>query len=397
MKILFVSPMLPFPLHSGGQTRSFSLIKGLAKRGHRITLFSFVRSLDEKKFVPQMEKYCQEVRVFKRRPVWSLVNLGLAIFSPLPFAAALYFSPGVKRAITEKLKEESFDILHFESFYTAPVLVENGNFKTVLGEENIEYLIYQAYIAQKRFFPFRLCLDFDIWKMRWFEKKMWERVDRVLALSQRDAEIIEKATRKPCPVIYNGVDIDYFSQVVPKPHCQPTILFIGIFKYLANQNAVEFLVSQIWPQVLKKLPEAKLWLVGKSPTPKIKSFVSRSVIVDDKVEDVRMAYANSDILVAPLRIASGSQIKILEAMASCVPVVTTSLCAEGIEAKHGAHVLVADRPEEFVDCMIRLLEDQSLHRKLTTQARKLVEEKYSWEKIIDKLEKVYQSLLNEKS
>ena len=404
MKILFFTYDFPYPLDSGGKIRAYYLIKGLAKR-HQVDLFSFYREEKQLKHLKKIKKFCRQVKLFKRRRLFSPANLGFLSF--LPFPAALYYSPQIKKELSRAFQKEKYQFIHFESFYTSIYIDKELNIPQILGTENIEWKVYLDYAKQQP--PFiREAMIFEAFRMRRFEEGSWQKADICLAVSDENKQEIERSTKKKCFLVPNGVDFDYFKfnhltiqsrrkvedprHKMSGPSNYPTILFVGNFKYIQNQDAGLVLVKKIFPIIKKEIKSAKILLVGKNPPKKIRNLVTESVILDSQLEDIRDAYFQADVLLAPIRAGSGTKFKILEAMASGVPVVTTKVGSEGIEGQDGQEFIIREKSEDLAKAVIELLENKDLKNKLILKARKLVEEKYSWEKINKELEKVYQSI-----
>jgi len=391
MNLLWISPMFPYPPFSGGQTRSFNLIKGLAKK-HRITLFSFWRPNRKQGPVKEMEKYCRIVKVFPGRKTWSLRNVSLAAFSLLPFPIThFYGDKSLIKAIEDELAHGKYDLVHFESFYTSPYLKSVKNLPRVLGNENVEFLIYRRFAQAKKNLFLKLALLFDVWKMERFEKKKWRQADFNLAVSEKDARVVERIVGKKIAVIPNGVSLGFFEKIKKLKPKEPVFLFVGDFRYFTNQDAVFYLVRQVWPLIKKELPQAKLRLVGKNAPKEILKLKDEDVLVDEKVEDIRLAYKKATVFLAPMRFASGTNIKILEALAAELPIVTTPIGLEGIKARKA--VLLGERKEDFAQQAIRLARDNNKQAELIALGKKIVKEKYDWVKIIQKLDQIYQEIV----
>ena len=394
MKILWLTPIFPYPPFSGGQTRAYNLLKNLAKK-NEITLFSFLRPGRIQGPVRKMEKYCSKIRTFSGQPIWSLRNILLAGFSHLPFTITHFYGDSrVGVAIEKELKTKSYDLVHFESFYTSPYLRSDFGLPTVLGNENVEHLVYRRFVQRKNFL-LKLPLAYDVWKMKQYEQAAWKKATLNLAVSGVDAKKVEKVTGKKCKVIPNGVDVSHFKNFKAKQKTSyPVLLFVGDFKYFTNQDTLSFLVKEIWPRVKKEIFDVKLWLVGKNPNPMVKNLASQDIIVDSSIDDIRQAYAAADLLVAPIRIAGGTNIKILEAMAAGLPVVTTSVGIEGIRVKKDKDAIVADNKTQFANQVVKLLANGTQRQKLGLAARRVVERFYDWPEISKKLERAYQELIN---
>jgi len=396
MKILFLTYDLPYPLNSGGKIRAHYLIKGLAKH-HQITLFSYYRDEDQKKYLPQLKKHCQKIYLFKRKKPWSWQNILRSFSTYLPFPAATYYSPQLEKALQKELENEKYDLVHFESFYPAlylPVVKKRG-IKTVMGNENIEYQVYQRFTDSLGFFPFRWLLKLEVLKIRLFEERLWRLADVNLALSGEDAAVLEKAIRKDVPIIPNGVDLTAIKKV-KKPRGGKNLLFIGTLIYPANSDAIKHFLKKIYPEIKRKFPDVKFILVSWHKPRWLEKYLTDSsiVLIQDKKTQVGKLLGAGDVFVAPIRVASGTNIKVLEAMAAGLPVVTTSVGIEGIKAKPDREVLVGDNPADFTSQVVELLKNKEKQQKLSKSGRLLVERLYNWAEISQKLEKVYQELAN---
>jgi len=391
MKILMLTPYLPFPLHSGGQIRSYNLLKKLSQK-HQITLFSFIRSDQEKTHLKELKKFCHDVRVFKRRQAWDLRNVLISIFSPYPFLVSIYLSRTLRRVLKKELSTGQYDLIHAETFYVMPNLGTTENIPILLVEQTIEYLVYQNFVENFKVFFLKPLLYFDVLKIKLWEKYFWKKATRLAAMSAPDKHIMQQ-TVKDVDVVANGIDIKYFAQTQIKPPKTPTVLFVGNFKWLPNKDAAVFLAKDIWPLIQAKLPQAKLWIVGRNPTKEILKLAQMpNVTVTGDIKDIRTAFGQASVLLAPIRNGRGTKYKVLEAMASQVPVVTTQLGIEGVEAVNNQSVLVAEGAQALAQKTIQVLTNKSLAQKLAVKAKKLVYDKYNWQVISRQLDKIYQQL-----
>ncbi|OGV91172.1 hypothetical protein A3A66_01055 [Microgenomates group bacterium RIFCSPLOWO2_01_FULL_46_13] len=390
MKILMLTPYLPYPLLSGGQIRTYNLLKNL-KDKHEITLFAYIRRESERKYVKELEKYCKKVLVFKRRPAWNLRNILGSAFSSYPFLVTIYLSRRFQEAIRRELNETSYNLIHAETFYMMPNIPKT-QVPIILVEQTIEYLAYQTYVWQTWLWPIKPFLYLDVWKIRRWETAYWRTANRLITMSNEDKRAIqlEVGSGVPIDVVANGVDIGFFSKTKKEFPKEPTVLFVGTFKWLPNIDAVEFLVEEIWPQVLEKLSKAKLLIVGFSPSKKILEYGKYpSITVRGDIEDIRLAYSQADVLLAPIRSGKGTRYKVLEAMATGTPIVATSLAVEGIGVDPNSHVLVGDTAEELASLTVKALTDDRLRETLAKNSKALVEKKFNWATISYELDRVY--------
>ena len=389
MKVLFITPLFPYPLESGGQIRFFNLIKRLSKK-HKITLFSFIRKEREKEFIAQLAPYCEKIRVFKRRWVWSPFNFLLAGFSRLPFLSASYWSWEFKKAVEKELLK-GYDLVHLECFYTGASLPKIS-IPLVLVEHNLEWEVYSQFARQFKIFFLRPFLFFDIWKMRKWEIGFWKKAEKVVAVSKSDQGKIEKILGKKCELVLNGVDCAFFAQIKRKPVFPPRVLFVGNMKWFPNRDAVFFLLKEIWPKIKKKIPKAKLWIVGRNFPKEFCQLEEEGVEFERGIEDIRRAYALASILIVPLRMGGGIKFKVLEAMASGLPVVSTKIGVEGIGVEEGKEYFGGEKAEELAEKTVLLLKNKDLREKIGKAGQSFIRKYFDWGKIVEKLDEVYREV-----
>lgn len=396
MKVLMLTPYLPFPPSSGGQVRSYNLIKHLSNK-HKITLFSLIKDDSEKKYIKELEKYCYKVRVFRRsKTPWTFENMVKAVFGTYPFLVVRNLVLEEKNAVIEELEKEKFDVIHAETFYVMPHIPET-NVPVLLVDQTIEYLVYKHYVDEQVFLPLRPFFYFDVAKIKYWEKKYWEKAAKVVAVSEADREeMIKVSPRLSVEILPNGVDLDFFKVKNSWDSSDKRILFVANFKWLQNTEAAEVLLDKVFPLIKLKCPDAKLWIVGQHIPEKITKRKSKYIFVDDLGYDdedgIRKAYFESSVFVSPLRGPGGTRLKHFAAMASCLPLVTTSVGAEGLEAKNGFHILVEDDLSKMAEAAVKILKEPLYAKRLAQNARNLVKEKFSWQIVADKLDRLYRDL-----
>lgn len=391
MKILMLTPYLPFPLYSGGQIRTYNLLKNLAEH-HEITLFSFIRNKREEKYKEELLKFCTRVETFTRRPAWSLINILLAGFTLYPFLVSIYYSLTLKKAIQKELENGDFDLIHSETFYVMPNIPQTS-VPILLVEQTIEFLVYDHFVHQA-VLPLRLPLAIDVAKIKFWEKFFWQKANKVIAMSQADAKVMQsEISDLDVSIVPNGVDIQFFSDLTKKKHNRKRVLFVGNFKWLQNKEAVDILINKIWPEIRKHVVDAELWIVGRYPPEDIMALHNTNgVFIHDKIADIREAYNACDVLLAPIRGPGGTRYKILEAMASRVPVVTTNRGIEGLGAEIGKDVVVQESSTKLAQATIELLKDGKKAQEFAKNGRKLIGKKYHWKIIADTLDHIYREV-----
>lgn len=386
-----LTPYLPYPLVSGGQIRTYNLLKALSAK-HDITLFALIKDESEREHLSELKKYCSKIVLFKRtRHPFVLRNILLAGFTAYPFVVTRNLPLGMASAIQKELNSNTYDLIHAETFYMMPNIPET-KVPIILAEQTIEYLGYQDYM--KKAHPLlRPILAIDIAKIKYWERHYWQKADKLITMSAEDKSFIEAelGVKTNTSVVANGVDLAYFSELKKKLPKDPTVLFVGTFKWLPNIEAVTEIVEKIWPLIKKKLPQAKLKIVGFSPTKKIQSYdQDPSIQVLGGIKDIRTAFATSHVLLAPIRSGKGTRYKVLEAMITGTPVVATSLAAEGLDLTHGKNVLLADTATALASSTVHLLSSPKLQKSLGESGRRIVKQSYGWDGIARELDAVYQ-------
>lgn len=399
MKILVVSSYLPYPLFSGGHVRLYNILKQLSENND-LTLICEKRDYQSQKEIGELNKICKEVITVDRRKQWSIVNILKTAFSLYPFLLIGHRSLEMEKKIKDILDKEKFDLIHVETFYVMQNLPKT-NLPVVLTEHNIEYLVYKRF-ADKAFIFVKPFLYLDILKIKYWENKFWKKATKLIAVSEEEKKLMK---RKDVVVVQNGVDEKNLTIKSAgwrtKFKQQKKILFIGDFKWLQNRDAVGWILKKIWPLVNAKVKalnekvDLKLWIVGRQIPDEIKKIEGENVIFDENApKETADIYNQADLLLAPIRIGGGTSFKILESMACGIPVITTKLGIEGIDATDGKEVLVAETEEDLASLVFEIIFNDNAYEKLTKSARKLIEEKYTWSAIVKKLERVYQSALS---
>lgn len=389
-----LTPYLPFPDSSGGQIRSYNLIKDLSKK-HEITLFSLIKDDSERQFVSELEKYCKEVKVFKRsKSPWTLRNILLTGFGPYPFLVIRNLSPIERTAVKEEIEKNKYDLIHAETFYVMPH-IPNTKIPILLVEQTIEYLVYKHYVESLKNPFLRLLYSIDVAKLRFWETTFWKKADGVVAVSDADkGEMLKLVPKLSVDLVPNGVNLNFFKIKKSWKAVEPKILFVANFKWLQNAEAAELLLNDVFPLILKKNPKAKVLIVGQYIPQNIIEKQSNNIIVrnlkEDDQEGIRQSYFEASVFVSPLRGPGGTRLKHFGAMAAKLPLITTSVGAEGLGAKDGTDIIVRDTPEELAEATVKILDDEKLAQKIAQNARKLVENKYSWYKMSEYLDNIYE-------
>jgi len=388
-----LTPYLPYPPASGGQIRTLNLLKYLSK-SNEITLIALYKNETEKKYAKQLESYCKKIYLCKRaEKPWQLNNILKSIFSLTPFLIVRNFSQEAKNTVEGLLKKEYFDVIHAETFYIMPHIPKT-KVPIFLLEQTIEYKVYQHYIdslpSYIKYFFF-----FDILKLKYWERYYWRQAYLVGTVSETDKKMISKLEPQIKPVVIpNGAGDELIAyHLTKKDFLNPKILFLGNFAWLQNTEAASFLYYKILPKLSEKVSPIEVVIAGQKAKDKLKLKENNTIqIIDidtDDVDLVKKIYGESTVFIAPIFGPGGTRLKILAAMATGLPVISTKTGVAGLLVKDGYHVLLAKNEDEFVEKINLLLTNPALYEKLRTNAYKLVNEIYNWKKISHKLEIAY--------
>lgn len=390
MNILILSPFFPYPLSQGGKIRVFNIIKYLS-RSHKITL----ACLSEEKVSDYgpLKDYCEGILVTRRKPSVAK-DLLRFLAGTAPFNYVRYSSREMEMNLSNLLGMKSFDLVQAEFSMMWQYAHIFKDIPVVLDAHNVESEIVRQ-IGATQGNPLKKSLySLEERRLKKRETEAWRESKLCFAVSEKERNYISSHLdiSEKVFTIPNGVDLERFT-FLPRDATAKQLLFIGGMEYLPNLDSAHYFLTQIFPLIKSSRPDTKLDMVGRELWRIRKRSTSKDVRFHENVPDVLPFFRNADVLLVPLRYGAGTRIKILEAMAAGVAVVSTSKGCEGIGSKHAEHLMVADTPGAFSDAVLDLLGHPSLQRALTRNARSLIEEKYSWEKIVANTERAYDLLL----
>lgn len=389
MKVLFVSALMPYPLHSGGQVRVYNLLSRLS-RHHQITLVTFLRDLSDKRYEKDLS-FCKKIIAGYRGHAWQPGYVARSMMGFKPLLLTSYDHAALRQEIAHELSAGDYDLVHIEPWYVWPSLPKTA-LPIVVATHNIEYAVYTEYVRRFRFVPLRPGYYWDTLKLKYWEERVWKEASHIVAVSEDDASVIQKSVGSivPVSVVPNGVDVSSFRFEMKKTGEAPVFLFVGSFTWMQNRDAVAWLVKSIWPLLRNRYPGATLRIVGRSMPSSLRKLVgNHQVTLHEHVENIEEELHTADLLIAPIRIGGGTSFKILEAMASGLPVVTTTLGAAGLNVTHGRELLIANTHDELVEAVTVLIKSHKNRSEIAKNARKTIEWDYAWDNIARSLDRIW--------
>ncbi len=400
MKILWLARTCPYPPNDGEKLRVFNLLRILV-RHHELTLVCRVMSDDEYDGLNVLrEMGIQTVGVPVPSPTSYIQRLHWLlpfVFSRYPVSLCTVFFPKIRDAIRDLVSKQGFDVIQVEHssltiyldyirFLNAPALV--------LTMHNIDRLRNERIIAATPFGLRKIYLLWDQARFKQWEMASLQRYNRVVVMSALDASLLHKDLPDlAIDVVPNGVDCTSLGYEPPR-HDENLMIFVASMDSEANHDGAMFFLREIFP-LIRRYTNTRASMVGRNPQPDLIAMQNGStILVTGKVDDVLPFYRQAAVAVVPLRSGGGTRLKILEAMAMGTPVVSTTVGAEGLEVSNEQNILLADTPTAFAQAVIRIIHDSSLAARLSSNARKLVENYYDWKEIAQLQGDVYQMAVN---
>jgi glycosyltransferase involved in cell wall biosynthesis len=387
MNILQVSHKYPFPPKDGGAVATLNLADGLARAGQEITLLAMRTPKHGGKTLKNevMPPYHEVITTYVDttiRPVRLIRNL---LFSDLPYNAERFINTGFRERLSEILTQNQFDIVQLEGLYLMPyaeTIRKCSRAKIVLRSHNIEHEVWKRIVRQTRNRIKRMYFALLAKRMARFEYSYINAYDMLVSISERDRQFFTRhGNKKPSLVIPMGMEV---SEIVPVTGNagKSGLFFIGSLDYLPNQEGLQWFIEQVWKKYLHPFRSCTFCVAGRNAPARLKNYLAKQPLKFlGEVDDAGRFMRSGGVMVVPVLSGGGIRIRIVEAMAMGIPVVSTSLGAEGIDVTHGSDIMIADDPENFSEAVIKLLENQTFFANIGKNARSFIEEKMNGNKL----------------
>jgi polysaccharide biosynthesis protein PslH len=395
MRILWIKWGSLFPLDTGGKIRTWNILKELGKK-NQLCVFNFFPTY-AKCSLDGAGHYLNSLISF---PVEMPIKNSLSykfdyickLFSPVPYVVRQNGIPRVRARLRDLLQEESFDVVVCDFLFPCLNLPHQLPCPGVLFAHNAETTIWRRHFMVARNPLWKVATGLEYWKMLNFESRRVRSFDHVIAVSDADRDWFARAIPSSrISVVPTGVDLEYF-RPSPAQEDPRKLVFTGSMDWLANQDAIFYFADKILPVISRTVPGVSLTVVGRDPTEKLRRLAQSNpqIQLTGTVADVRPYTNEAAVYVLPLRIGSGTRLKVFEAMAMGKAIVSTRVGVEGLPVVSGEHLLMADEPEEFAASVVGLLNDACLRGQLGRSARQLVESRFGWPGVAG----IFQSILD---
>ena len=383
MKIFVLLPRIPYPLEKGDKLRAFNQLKQLAKHNDLILCaLNDNPKVSEQDAFRALQPYCQSISFIKINKVQILLGLMRAFLKGLPLQCGYFYNRKAAKKIDSLIAKHKPDLLYGQLLRTAEYIRHKDIPKAIDYQDIFSYgMKRRADIAS---FITRPVFNMEYRRLRHFEAITFDQFDVRSIISEPDRALFPHERRDEILIIPNGVDHEYF-----KPQqCEKKydLVFTGNMSYPPNVNAVEYLANEIMPIVWKTLPKTKLYIAGATPDPKVKKAASERIIVSGWLDDIRTAYAQSRVFIAPMRIGTGLQNKLLEAMSMRLPAITSPLANASLGAKPNEEILIGNDAEEMAQHIVTLLNYPQKAEQIAQAGYDFTNRVYDWGKATERLE-----------
>lgn len=399
MRILIVTPAFPYPPDTGGAIRVYNLLKWLSC-DNEVDLLSIVHGDVGDEARAAIGSYCRALYLApwgKSSRVAKVAGVVARAAAGIPFHTCYGETAALGQQLAATTAANRYDIIQFEHSYMAGnirYLHPSQKAKTVLAMHNLACLQYYRLFKEERR-PLARAKYLLSWvPMLSWEPKIAALYARTTVVSATDKLLLQTLDQKlKVSVVPNGVDTGEYAP--GEPAGGDNILMVGTLSYKPNVDAVLYFYREIFPELQRSIPGCTLTIVGKDPDARIRLLATDPAVrVHANVADVRPYYRQAFVAVVPLSAGGGTRLKIIEALALGVPVVSTAIGCEGLEVVNGESILIADTPREFIASIGTLHGSAALRRALAASGRRLVEERYDWAAIARGLQALYGELLD---
>ena len=383
MKIFVLLPRIPYPLEKGDKLRAFNQIKQLSKHNEIILCaLNDNPKVNEQEAFHALQPYCQSINFIKISKLQILLGLVRAFFKGLPLQCGYFYNRKAAKKVDSVIAKHKPEILYGQLLRVAEYIRYKNLPKAIDFQDIFSYgMKRRADIASPLIRPI---FNMEYQRLKRYEAAIFNDFAVRSIICEPDRALFPHECRNEILIIPNGVDHEYF-----KPQeCEKKydLVFTGNMSYPPNVNAVEYLSHEILPIVWKTLPDVKLYIAGASPDPKVKKVASERIIVSGWLDDIRTAYAQSRVFIAPMRIGTGLQNKLLEAMSMHLPAITSPLANASLGAKPNEEIMVGSNAQEMAQHIITLLTDTQKAEQIAQAGFDFTNRVYDWGKATEILE-----------
>lgn len=394
LRVVMVTPYQFFPVQHGGGTLIYHTLRELARRGHDVSVVGFVDSDDWVRAAAPLREFCRDVRLLVR-PQRALAEERLRV---APLHTVLFEMPELRRELDAVIEEQDVDVLQIEYTQLASFARPAERSIACVTAHDIAFVSqYRRAVAAEDDADGRRLKELSEY-LRTFHHEITalRRCDVVFPVSAHDGRLLRRYLGRGAHVATGnrtGIEVARLATLERRPEAA-SLLFVGFFLHPPNVDAILWFAREVLPRIHRERPEVTLTVVGANPPEEVRRLADDPrVKVEGFVEDLDACYARSTAMVAPIRMGAGVRIKILDAFAAGVPVLSTKMGAEGLDVESGRELLVATSPEEMAAQALQLMGDPALQARLSGAARAFVQREHAWPAVVERMESEYRRAL----
>lgn len=393
MRILYLTQVFPFPPDAGPKIRIYYMLRYLGMK-HQVTLVSFIRDAAERDQIARMKPFLEDVFTIplersRANDIWHLTR---SLMTNQPFLIARDENRAMTQRLRQAMSTRNFQAVHADQLSMAQYAANLSGIKKTLDEHNAVWTIVQRMWQNERRGPLKRLQELEWRKMRRYENAIVRRFDNILTVTEEDKTTLQDDSDSPLPisVIPICIDVDERSPVARDAKARD-ILFIGGMFYPPNVDGVLWFAREVFPIIRLEYPDTNFVIVGARPDAKIVKAARDDphIRVTGYASDTEPYIRDSAAFVVPLRAGGGMRVKILDAWARGLPIVSTNLGCEGMQVRDGENILVADTPAAFAHAVVRILRDRAFGDYLAECGRRWVKKNYDWQVVYQKLDEIY--------
>jgi sugar transferase (PEP-CTERM/EpsH1 system associated) len=390
MKLLFISPRIPYPPDKGDRLRSSHELQAFIERGHEVHLLAFADDLNDLNYRVDLGRVCATVGIVPLRRVWavarSLVNLAFL----RPLSRGYFASRRMRRLVKRAVSDNDFDAVFVCSSPMAQYVPSELASRAVVDMADVDSEKWRDRAGGANPLKSWVC-SLECNRLREYEYKVIARFANTVVTTRREADLLDRldefTRRARLRTIAGGVDLDKFRPSSQSPDTiSPRLVFVGAMDNVANVEGARYFAEEVFPLIRSRESRAKFSIIGANPTDEVKKLARYpGVIVTGEARDARPYLREATLCVVPLWRARGAPQRVLEAMAAGKAVVASPNAVAGLRVVNGEHLIIADSPRRFADAALEVIRDASLRESLETQARQFVEAEHDWKTLLKKM------------
>ncbi len=388
-KILFLTPTLPFPPHSGGVIKSNKVVHFLCEQ-YDVAVACLLKNDDTKHVVAFKQKYkLHDFISLELNIARNAKNLILSNLQGIPLNLYRNKSARFKQMIEKAA--DNYDVIFCDHYVMFQYIPKDYKGKIILHEHNCEYLIWKRYADVEKSIPKKLALLNQAYRIKQYEQEICKKSTVILAAPNDIDELIKIGAEKHkfLETYHLGDDVLLNEPKLIFNETYKQLLYIGTLSWEANVDGLIWFFNEIWKKITQQHPDIKLYIVGKNPDARLQAFAAKDnrIILTGFVEDVEPLFKKSRVFITPLRFGSGIKVKVINSLYRGIPTVTTSIGTEGLKVKDGEHIFIKDNPTEYANAINTLLTNKDIWNEFSINARAIAHKYYTWNYVLENIKK----------